>query len=331
MFKKILFVLTVILLSGQSVPTSFSADGLPLKIVTFGDSITQGFGATPYSTFLRKQLTAAGCVVQVINEGKSSETTIGGRDRISSVLAKHKPDYILIMEGANDARSGIGAGTVKANIGAMMNKAVAAGTTPIVASITPNTEGGGSENRAIPGSYNPAIAAAAAERGVTYVDVYSALQGPKWGGYNIDGLHLSNAGQRVVATQFFAVLPCSGGGGSSIGGGGGGGGCFIATAAYGSLLEPHVVLLQEFRDTYLLTNSPGQKFVSLYYTYSPPIADYIAEHEFLKKVVRVLLLPLVGLSYLLVNGLWYLIPLVLAALSLLVLGSVRRMREYRSV
>ena len=331
MFKKILFVLTVIILSGQSVPASFSADELPLKIVTFGDSITRGFGATPYSTFLRQQLTAAGCNVRVINEGRDGETTIDGRERIGSVLRQHRPNYILIMEGANDARIGIGAATVQNNIGSMMAQAVNAGAIPIVASITPNTQNGGSENRAIPGSYNPGIAAAANQRGVTYVDVYSALQGPNWGRYNFDGLHLTNAGQRVVASQFFAVLPCGGGGGSGSVDGGGGGGCFIATAAYGSLVEPHVVLLREFRDTYLLTNSPGQKFVSLYYTYSPPIADYIAEHEFLKKVVRVLLLPLIGLSYILVNGLWYLIPLVMAALSLLVLGSVRRMRGYRSV
>ena len=150
MFKKILFVLTVLMLSGQSAPTPATAQDLPLKIVTFGDSITRGFGATPYSTFLRKSLTAAGCSVTVINEGKDSETTIGGRNRIGSVLKKHKPDYILIMEGANDARSSIGAATVQNNIGSMMAQAVNAGTIPIVASITPNTEGG-SENRAIPG------------------------------------------------------------------------------------------------------------------------------------------------------------------------------------
>lgn len=48
------------------------------------------------------------------------------------------------------------------------------------------------------------------------------------------------------------------------GGGGGGGGCFIATAAYGSLLEPHVRILCKFRDRYLLTNGPGKTFVKYY-------------------------------------------------------------------
>ena len=294
----------------------------PLRIVAFGDSITRGFGATPYSTYLNQLHRAAGCSVKIFNEGKDSETTIDGRSRINSVLTRYRPDYILIMEGANDARIGIGAATVRANLGAMMNNAVAAGAVPIVASITPNTESG-SENRAIPNVYNPSIAAAAAERGVRYVDVYSALEGPQWGRYNFDGLHMTNAGQRVIANQFFAALPCGGGKGSSGGGTSSGGGCFIATAAYGSLLEPHVVLLREFRDTYLLTNDPGRTFVSFYYTYSPPIADFIAESELLKFMVRMMLLPLVGVSYLLVNGFGYVALLVLCGLTTVVLVRVR--------
>ena len=56
---------------------------------------------------------------------------------------------------------------------------------------------------------------------------------------------------------------------SNGGGGGGGGGCFIATAAYGSIMHPYVKELRKFRDTYLLTNYMGKVFVDLYYEYSP--------------------------------------------------------------
>ncbi len=73
----------------------------------------------------------------------------------------------------------------------------------------------------------------------------------------------------------------------------GGGGCFIATAAYGSYLHPQVELLRHFRDEHLLTNAPGRAFVALYYHYSPPLADFIARHPFLRGVTRVLLTPIV--------------------------------------
>lgn len=81
------------------------------------------------------------------------------------------------------------------------------------------------------------------------------------------------------------------------GGGGGGGGCFIATAAYGSKMEMHVKVLREFRDRFLLTNAAGHAFVRFYYTYTPPIADFIAKHNTLRLVVRWCLLPLVAMSY----------------------------------
>jgi Tol biopolymer transport system component len=72
-----------------------------------------------------------------------------------------------------------------------------------------------------------------------------------------------------------------------------GGGCFIATAAYGSYLDPHVAVLRGFRDKYLVTNPLGRGFVSYYYEISPPIAAFIQRHESFRAATRFALTPIV--------------------------------------
>jgi len=79
---------------------------------------------------------------------------------------------------------------------------------------------------------------------------------------------------------------------------GDGGGCFIATAAFGSPIKTHVVILCKFRDRFMLSNPVGKSFVTLYYKYSPPIANYIADHSLLRLVIRGCLLPVIGTAWL---------------------------------
>jgi hypothetical protein len=114
--------------------------------------------------------------------------------------------------------------------------------------------------------------------------------------FDIDG-NTSNNSNEVVLRAGTEVNSVDNNVDNDVASGSGGGGCFIATAAYGSLLEPHVKILCKFRDQYLLTNGPGKIFVTYYYKYSPPLADFISKNDGLRAVVCVFLLPLVGLSW----------------------------------
>ena len=80
-------------------------------------------------------------------------------------------------------------------------------------------------------------------------------------------------------------------------GGVGGGGCFIATAAYGSYMEPSVMTLRQFRDIYLAPTALGKHLLNFYYQYSPPLAELIAENDTLRSLVRFGLAPVVCFSW----------------------------------
>jgi len=72
--------------------------------------------------------------------------------------------------------------------------------------------------------------------------------------------------------------------------------CFIATAAYGTETAAELNILRDFRDQVLLGNALGSRFVVAYYRVSPPVADFIAKSDFLRAVVReVLIDPVVNL------------------------------------
>lgn len=69
--------------------------------------------------------------------------------------------------------------------------------------------------------------------------------------------------------------------------------CFVATAAYGSLLANEVVALRNFRDRFLRTHATGELLVESYYTFGPAVAKLIAHSPLLRRTARAALAPAV--------------------------------------
>ena len=77
-----------------------------------------------------------------------------------------------------------------------------------------------------------------------------------------------------------------------------GGGCLIATAAYGSELAPQVQFLREVRDNTLLSTESGSSFMSgfnsLYYSFSPAVADLERENPMFREAVKLFITPMLS-------------------------------------
>ena len=75
-------------------------------------------------------------------------------------------------------------------------------------------------------------------------------------------------------------------------------GCLIATAAFGSELAPQVQLLRELRDNTLLKTSSGSSFMttfnSIYYSFSPTVAEWERQNPLFKEVVKLTITPLIS-------------------------------------
>ncbi|HET9625331.1 MAG TPA: fibronectin type III domain-containing protein [Kofleriaceae bacterium] len=69
--------------------------------------------------------------------------------------------------------------------------------------------------------------------------------------------------------------------------------CFVATAAYGSLLANDVEMLRRFRDNLLKHSVIGELAVETYYTFGPPVAGVVGESDLLRATARELLGPIV--------------------------------------
>jgi len=108
-----------------------------------GDSLSAEYGiprGSGWVALLEARLSRDGIAATVVNASISGDTTSGGRARLPALLARHKPQVVLIELGGNDALRGLPLASTEANLRAMARAAKAAGARVLIAgmAVPPN-------------------------------------------------------------------------------------------------------------------------------------------------------------------------------------------------
>ncbi|WP_432377659.1 arylesterase [Duganella sp. P38] len=106
-----------------------SAYSAPKTVLVLGDSLSAEYGlsrGTGWVALAEQKLKQNNIDALVVNASVSGETTSGGRSRLPALLAKHKPDLVVIELGANDGLRGLPVAAAKANLLAMNEAATKA-------------------------------------------------------------------------------------------------------------------------------------------------------------------------------------------------------------
>ncbi len=100
------------------------------RLLVVGDSISAEYGlerGSGWVALLDKKLRGEKLGVEVINASISGDTTSGGLSRLPALLEKHKPTYVIIELGGNDALRGLPLAMTKANLEEMTRAAKGVG------------------------------------------------------------------------------------------------------------------------------------------------------------------------------------------------------------
>ena len=95
-----------------------------------GDSLSAEYGlkrGSGWVALLEKRLAREGMAAKIVNASISGETTSGGRSRLQTLLARHRPSQVIIELGANDALRGLPLQSTQDNLNQMTQAAQKAG------------------------------------------------------------------------------------------------------------------------------------------------------------------------------------------------------------
>ncbi|WP_417536574.1 arylesterase [Methylophaga sp.] len=112
------FVLLISLLMSNAVSAS--------TLLVMGDSLSAAHNLRPelgWVSLLKNQLSESHPEITIVNASVSGETTQGGLARFKQLLSEHKPSWVILELGANDALRGYPLTQTKQNLESMIEQA----------------------------------------------------------------------------------------------------------------------------------------------------------------------------------------------------------------
>ena len=179
---------------------SYSITAETKKLLILGDSISAGYGlkkSENWVQLLDVSLRLSGNELKIINSSISGDTTIGGLSRIEQDLEIHKPNYVLVELGGNDALRGYPIEKIKNNLLKIIDAAFLAKANPIIMQIR------------IPPNYGKNYVAAfesiyseiAQEKKIPLLTFLLEKVALDKSLMQLDGIHPNQKAQKIIANQ----------------------------------------------------------------------------------------------------------------------------------
>lgn len=163
------------------------------KVVAFGDSLVEGVGSTAGNDFV--SLVGKKLGIEIVNNGKSGDTTAQGLARIDEVLAE-EPGVVLLLLGGNDVLRRVPKVTTFQNLSVIVERLQIAGALVVILGVRGGILGDGYEE-----DYH--------DLAIKYHTGYvsNVLDGlitkPE---FMYDGIHPNDQGYAIVAERVAEVL-----------------------------------------------------------------------------------------------------------------------------
>ena len=92
-------------------------------LLVIGDSLSDAYGMPREAGWAHLLADRLGADYAVVNASISGETSFGGRQRLPDLIARHRPDWLLIILGGNDGLRALSPAQLASNLGAMIEHA----------------------------------------------------------------------------------------------------------------------------------------------------------------------------------------------------------------